>query len=71
MPKVSRESAPNVEDQGPAIDRWADLDGYRAEFVTINADSDLTPLLDTSSVAACGSSSTAAKSRTDRATRST
>lgn len=45
MPKVSRETAPNVVDQGPAIDRWADLDGYRAEFVTINEDSDLTPLL--------------------------
>jgi len=45
MPKVSREDAPNVENQGPAVDRWADLDGYRAEFVTINVDSDLTPLL--------------------------
>jgi hypothetical protein len=28
MSKVSRESAPDVTDYGPAVDRGAQLDGY-------------------------------------------
>ena len=36
MPKVSRESAANVEDHGPVEDRHEDVDGYTINFVTFN-----------------------------------
>ena len=46
MPKVSRESAENHQDMGPlGVDHWSDLGGYRAEFVTVAQDADLTPYL--------------------------
>jgi mannose-6-phosphate isomerase-like protein (cupin superfamily) len=45
MPKVSRETAAQVDDHGPAEDRHEDLDGYTVNFVTIREDSDLTDLL--------------------------
>jgi hypothetical protein len=45
MPKMSRESAPQINDQGPADDRRGDLDGYTVNFVTLRQDSDLAPLL--------------------------
>jgi len=46
MPKVSRDSAEHVEHMGEAgADHWSDLGGYRAEFVTVKQDTDLTPLL--------------------------
>ena len=34
MPKVSRESATNVEDHGPVQDRRDDLDDYTVNFLT-------------------------------------
>jgi hypothetical protein len=37
MPKMSRESAPQINDQGPADDRRGDLDGYTINFVTLRA----------------------------------
>jgi mannose-6-phosphate isomerase-like protein (cupin superfamily) len=45
MPKVSRESAAQVDDHGPAEDRHEDVDGYTVNFVTIREDSDLAPML--------------------------
>jgi hypothetical protein len=45
MPKVSKDSAANVEDHGPVIDRHEDVDGQTISFVTFNADVDGTPLL--------------------------
>jgi hypothetical protein len=45
MAKVSRESAPNVTDYGPAEDRGAQLDGYAVILTSIREDWDLTPLL--------------------------
>jgi hypothetical protein len=45
MPKVSRDSAANVERHGPVDDRNEDLDGYTVNFVTFDADIDGTPLL--------------------------
>jgi len=45
MPKMSRESAPEINDKGPADDRRGDLDGYTFNFVTLRQDSDLAPLL--------------------------
>jgi len=45
MPKVSKDSAEHVEETPVATDCWALLDDYRAEFVSIKEDSDLTPLL--------------------------
>ena len=45
MPKVSRESASNVVDMGPAEDRGDELDGYAVTFVTIRQDADLAPML--------------------------
>ena len=45
MPRVSRETAAQVDDHGPAEDRHQDLDGYTVNFVTIREDSDLAPLL--------------------------
>jgi hypothetical protein len=45
MPKVSRESAPNVQQMGPVEDRSAELEGYTVNFVSFGADIDGTPLL--------------------------
>jgi hypothetical protein len=45
MPKVSKESAAEVDDRGPAEDRHEDLDGYTVNFVAIRDEMDLTPLL--------------------------
>lgn len=45
MPKISKESAPNVQDAGPAVDRGGDLDGYTADFVSIRQSHSLAPLL--------------------------
>ena len=45
MPKVSKDSAANVERHGPVDDRNEDLDGYTVNFVTFDADIDGTPLL--------------------------
>jgi len=45
MPKVSRDSAENVADMGPAEDRSDELDGYAVSFVTIRQDADLAPML--------------------------
>lgn len=45
MPKVSRESAAQVEDHGPVEDRHEDVDGYTIQFVSFRADIDATPLV--------------------------
>src|SRR4051812_48586512 len=45
MPKISRESATDVTDHGPAVDRGADFDGYNVIFTSIREDWDLTALL--------------------------
>jgi hypothetical protein len=45
MPKVSRITAPDIVDYGPAEDRGDHLDGYTVNFTSIRADMDLTPLL--------------------------
>jgi Cupin domain len=45
MAKVSRESAPDVIDYGPAEDRGAQFDGYAVVFTSVREDWDLTPLL--------------------------
>jgi hypothetical protein len=44
MPKVSKETASQVEDHGPVLDRREDLDGYTVNFVTFREDLDATPL---------------------------
>ena len=46
MPRVSKESAAQVDDMGPVgEDRHEDLDGYTVNFVSLLQESDLTPLL--------------------------
>lgn len=45
MSKVSRESAPEVIDFGPAEDRGGHYDGQTIIFTSIREDSDLAPLL--------------------------
>ena len=45
MSKISRESATDVTDHGPAVDRGADFDGYNVIFTSIREDWDLTQLL--------------------------
>jgi hypothetical protein len=45
MPKVSKESAPEVQDFGAAVDRSGQLDGYTVNFVSIREAHDLAPLL--------------------------
>jgi hypothetical protein len=45
MPKLSRDTAPNVQDAGPAIDRGGDLDETTVDFVTIQQSHSLAPLL--------------------------
>lgn len=41
MPKVSKETASQVQEFGPVTDRREDMDGYTVEFVSFAADSDL------------------------------
>ena len=45
MPKVSKDSAPEVEDFGAAVDRTGHLDGYTVNFVSIRETHDLAPML--------------------------
>jgi hypothetical protein len=45
MPSLSKDSAPNVQDAGPAIDRSGDLDDTTVSFVTIRQGHSLAPLL--------------------------
>jgi hypothetical protein len=45
MPKLSKDTAPNVQDAGPAIDRNGDLDDTTVDFVTIRQTHSLAPLL--------------------------
>jgi AraC-like ligand binding domain len=45
MPKVSKESAAHVLQQGPVEDHHEDLDGYTVNFTAFAADIDGTPLL--------------------------
>ena len=45
MPKVSKESASQVEDHGPVEDRHAEIDGYTVNFVSFRQDIDGTPML--------------------------
>ena len=45
MPRLSKDSAPNVQDAGPAVDRSGDLDDIMVSFVTIRQSHSLAPLL--------------------------
>jgi hypothetical protein len=45
MPKISKQSAPNVSDAGPSVDRGGHLDDYAVDFVTIREAHSLAPLL--------------------------
>jgi len=45
VPKLSKDSAPDVQDAGPAIDRSGDLDDTTVSFVTIRQGHSLAPLL--------------------------
>jgi Cupin domain len=45
MPKVSKDTAPDVVDFGKAVDHTAELDGYTVNFVTIRETHDLAPIL--------------------------
>jgi hypothetical protein len=45
MPAFSKDTAPKVEDFGPAVDYQGELDGYTAEFVTIRAGHSLAAML--------------------------
>jgi len=45
MPKVSKESASQVDDHGPVEDRHEEVDGYTVNFVSFRKDADATPLL--------------------------
>src|SRR5580693_3830598 len=45
MPAFSKDTAPKVEDFGPAVDHQGELDGYTAEFVTIRESHSLAPVL--------------------------
>ena len=45
MPSLSKDSAPNVQDVGPAVDRSGDLDDTTVNFVTIKQGHSLAPLL--------------------------
>jgi hypothetical protein len=46
MPKVSKASATHVDQQGPGTEWHDKLDGYKASFVSVTADVDLTALLE-------------------------
>lgn len=45
MPRVSRDSAPHVQDVGPVLDRSDELEHYTASFTLFRQDLDGTPLL--------------------------
>ena len=45
MPSLSKDSAPNVQDADPAVDRNGDLDDTTVNFVTIKESHSLAPLL--------------------------
>jgi hypothetical protein len=45
MPSLSKDSAPNVQDVGPAVDQGGDLDDITVNFVTIKETHSLAPLL--------------------------
>lgn len=45
MPKMSKDSAPNVDDVGPALDIGGHLDDYTVDFVTIRQGHSLAALL--------------------------
>jgi hypothetical protein len=45
MPAFSKDTAPKVEDLGPAVDHQGELDGYTAEFVTIRQGHSLAAML--------------------------
>ena len=45
MPKISKQSAPNVMDAGPSLDQGGRLDDYAVDFVTIRQSHSLAPLL--------------------------
>jgi hypothetical protein len=45
MPKVSKESAAQVEDHGAVEDRHEDVEGYTINFVSFRQDIDGTPML--------------------------
>jgi hypothetical protein len=45
MPKVSRQSAAQVDDHGIVEDRYEDVEGYRIQFVEFRQEADGTPLL--------------------------
>jgi hypothetical protein len=44
MPKLSKETAPNVADLGPMTMRTGELAGYTVEFSTFDEDADGTPV---------------------------
>jgi hypothetical protein len=45
MPKVSRDSASQVNDYGPVAERREDLEGTAVQFLTANQDLDATPFM--------------------------
>jgi hypothetical protein len=45
VPKMSRESAAEIDDLGPGEDRHGELSGYTVSFVTVRQHLDLAPLL--------------------------
>ena len=45
MPKVSKQSAAQVDDYGPVENRHEEVSGYTIEFVSFRQDIDGTPLL--------------------------
>ena len=45
MPKVSSDSAPERQEEGPIVDLRDDLDGYTVTFTTLHEDIDATPLM--------------------------
>jgi hypothetical protein len=45
MGKVSKGSADHEQDDGVCLDRYGTVDGYRINFVDIQEDMDLAPML--------------------------
>jgi prepilin-type processing-associated H-X9-DG protein len=45
MPKTSKDTAPDGQEFPVGYERTAELDGYTVNFVTMNEDSDLAPML--------------------------
>jgi hypothetical protein len=45
MPRMSKESTPNVDRMGPGTEWHDELDGYKASVVEVSEDVDLSPLL--------------------------